>query len=137
MFPHFQYPAYGFPPFPGQQVHTKTEYLDRLSIFFPPEKNIENLSPTGFWLFHASLWLPSAEEHCTVAPQQRSAFGEGHTEATAPPAGKMREYSFRLLNSKISADFWISKIFTTKGSFKLSVRFLFFVVGLFHLDVYE
>lgn len=75
-----------------------------LFIFFSPEKNIKILSPTGFWLFHASVWLPSAEEHCTVAPQQRSAFGEGHTETTAPPAGEMREDSFRLLYREISAD---------------------------------
>lgn len=33
MFPQFQYPTYGFPHLPGQQVHAKSEYLHWLRIY--------------------------------------------------------------------------------------------------------
>lgn len=93
MFPHFQYPTYGFPQLPRQQVQLwMRPHLGSILIVIWSGLT-EIVSPTGLWIFHASLWLPSAEEHCTAAPQHWAACGEGHTETTAPPAGEIQEDS--------------------------------------------
>lgn len=72
-----------------ERVHTWSQYLDLLIL----SGLTEILPPTGLWLFHASLWLPSAEELCSVAPLQWSTCGKGHAETTAPSAGETQEHT--------------------------------------------
>lgn len=79
------------------------ERISPLIAYFFKQRLTDIPSPAGFWVFHASLWLPSAEEHCSVASKQRTHFGEGDAETTAPSAGQMREDSFPPFECQISA----------------------------------